>query len=224
MSGAAVGHSAAWPYEVLLTVPYADLVAADDGEAWQQELAVKLLEAEPRQAIGCQRTSRGSARAEERLLCSDPVVRGCCGVAVRDLGLCYAPLEELLEERVAVLSAWAARESARGRTELIAALAHVRRHAVPCELLTGLTQWVLPPSLLGGAVPCVNGGLEHFVEGGKLLIRAGSGGLSGGEEAPSRRFGARSSDEQLLEFGVCAPGNPSDSYFLSTIYMGYLCV
>jgi hypothetical protein len=78
MSGAAVGHSAAWPYEVLLTVPYADLVAADDGEAWQQELAVKLLEAEPRQAIACQHTSRGSARAVVRSLWCVGVVEWRC--------------------------------------------------------------------------------------------------------------------------------------------------
>lgn len=207
----------AWPYEVLVTVPYEDLVAVDDGEAWQHELAVKLLEAELRQAIGCERTSRDPVGVVGHLhvdLCSDPVVRACCGVAVRDLGLCYAPLEELLDERVASVSAWAATEPARRRMELMSALAHVRRHAVACELPTGMTQWVVPPSLLGNAVPCTNGGLEHFVADGKLIIRAGSAGLRGGDHAPARRFARRSSDEQLLEFGVCAPGNPYDSYVI----------
>ena len=71
--------------------------------------------------------------------------------------------------------------------------------------------------LLGRAVPCAIGGLEHFVENEELIIRAGSSGLSGGEQSHSRCFGRRSNDEQLLDFGVCVTGNPSDSYVIQNM-------
>ena len=36
----------AWPYEVLAEACFEDLVAVDDGEAWQQESTLKLLGAD----------------------------------------------------------------------------------------------------------------------------------------------------------------------------------
>eukprot|EP01043_Picozoa_sp_COSAG02_P011377 COSAG02_NODE_418_length_22698_cov_7.471127_5_plen_564_part_00 len=206
-----VSCGTAWPYEVLACVPYEDLVAVDDGDAWQQELALKLLEADDADAgkVGCEwsRDSDGIG------LCSDVVVRACCGVPVRDLGLCYAPIEQLVCARVASLSAWVTKETGWTQPELMGALAHVRRHAVLCELPAAPMQWVLPPKVLGDALPSASAGLDHFVEQGQLIIRAGSGGLSGSELA-TRCFGQRSSDDQLLEFGVCVPGNPLDSYVI----------
>ncbi len=210
MSGRA-SCGTAWPYEVLAVVPYEELLAVDDCEAWQQQLALKLLEADSDLHAGKVGYEWSSDSMD---LCGDAVVRACCGVPVRELGLCYAPVEQQVDARVASVSAWLAKETRWTQVELLGALAHVRRHAVPCELPAAPMQWVLPPKFLGGALPSASGGLDHFVDhAGQLIIRAGSGGLGAGEVA-TRRFGQRSSDEQLLEFGVCVPSNPLDSYII----------
>ena len=97
----------AWPYEVLITVPYKDLVAVDDGDNWQQDLAIKLLEADAGQ-VGCEWLRWGSDKVAA---CEDPVVRCCSGMRVSDVGVCYAPLEQQLEERVASFVLWAKNET-----------------------------------------------------------------------------------------------------------------
>jgi hypothetical protein len=206
-------HQPAWPYDVLAQCPVSDLLAVDDAEAWQQHLALKLLKAadtgdELGDEVYWRRRGVLAARNDAVVLAARH------GVDARDLGLHYPPLQRLIDERAATISAWVATHIAsHTRHDMLTALAYVRRHAVPCEPDAGPTQWVLPPSLLGGAEPCASGGLEHFVEHGVLIIRAGSGGLS--EDEPlERKFGRRSNDDQMLEYGVCVLGNPAETYVI----------
>lgn len=199
------------PYEELARVPYEQLLAVDDGAGWQQALALMLL-------LQQQASEPGGWRGGVATLVRDDVLlRGCGGADIEALGLRYPPLESLLQQRVTGVDAWVvAHEARHSRAGLLAALAHVRRHAVLCESAHAGLQWALPPEILGTAMPCTSGGLEHFVEDGEegahLIVRAGSEGVGEGAPALSRRFGGRSNDHQLLEFGVAVPDNQAETF------------